>query len=111
MSDATITRMRTRRLATARRCWRNRRTTIFSWLRASTVNSRSVVPGCIPGGWWSPAAGTAAGSRRTSVIPDPRVEIRVQDIGHQVEEDHDDRRDHEPRQQLVHVDVVHGVDA
>src|SRR5262245_61805141 len=108
---------KTTRLATASRCARKRRITIWVWVRAAIVNSRSTgtegsvwtAPPPAPG-TGEPAGGTSRGSASlerlcglVSAIADPRVEEGIQDIGGQVEQHDDDARHHQPCQH--HVDV------
>src|SRR5713226_5970442 len=108
-----MTMNRTNKAATARRWWRNRRSTISLWLRGLTVNSRSG-PSSPP----APTSTSPAGRppelarRRSSPVairrsprdrscPDPRVEDSVEQVGEQVEGDDDDSGDHQPRKQFV----------
>src|SRR3954470_22944193 len=100
------------RLATASRCWRNRRTTIWVWLRDWTVNSRSTT-----GLGWAPVDGAGSvtpwalsvipdsWSARRSAIPDPRVEHAVEQVGDEVEDDDHHAADHQPGQHDVGVVV------
>src|SRR4051794_22479958 len=98
-----ITMSRTIRLATAKRWRRNRRTTMRHWLRASTLKSLSVCLG--PGGCVDDGTSVSPlGEPRPSAVivgkcsanADPRIEDAVEDVGDQVEQDHDDGRRHEP---------------
>src|SRR2546421_2662766 len=103
------------RLMTASRCCMNRRRIICHWLRASTVNSRSgpALVDAGAGGCWP--LSPAPCSRRISVgdwtsgIANPWVDDTVEEVGDQVEHDHDDGGDHQPRQHDVDVDVVYAL--
>src|SRR4051812_31389523 len=89
------TRTSTTRLTMAARCRVKRRRIRESWLRSLTVNSRSTLPppgprgvGMLagvkawPGGVWT-------GKELTSLIADPRVEHGVEQVGHDVSDDHE----------------------
>src|SRR4051794_18024510 len=95
---------------------RKRRTICSRWLRALTVNSRSVRPG--PAGPGSAGTGCvdaacvvvmgtslAAGSTQ----PDPRVEHGVEQVGDQVEQDDEERAHHQPAEDDVDVVVADAV--
>src|SRR6266545_6032339 len=112
-------------LATASRCARKRRITIWVWVRAATVNSRSTglegsvwtaVPP-VPGTGEPPAGSSPGGpSPRgpsperacgvVSAIADPRIQDGVQDVSGQVEQDDDDGAHHQPSEHHVGVDLV-----
>src|SRR2546430_2553380 len=47
---------------------------------------------------------------RSSCIANPRVQHRVHDVGHEVEQDHEEDRDHQPGENLGIVPVPHGGD-
>src|SRR5882762_6477838 len=66
--------------ATAARCRRNRRTTVFHWVRASTSNPTPVT----------------VGGELMSTKADPRVEVGIYQVGDQVECDDHDGGDHHP---------------
>src|SRR5437870_1747231 len=102
---------RTMRLAMAS-LWRlNRRYASCRVLRTrswtvSGTTSRAIASASTGSGW------VAAGIRSISSwsrIADPRVEDGVQDVGHQVEDDHEEHRDHHPRQDLLVVPSEQGV--
>src|SRR6476659_7077680 len=101
--------MKTTRLATASLWRKNRRPTIRHWLRASTVNSRSGPRGgsssarAFSGSIWMVPTALGEPARRIvsrnpgrlekSVNSDPRIEVGVRDVGHDVEND-DERGGH-----------------
>src|SRR5919199_6956196 len=78
------------------------------WLRARMVNSRSGPLGVgVPGSAGMTGEASAAALAWVVAIgvllsasgqPDPRVEHRVQQVGHQVEDDHEERADDQPAQ-------------
>src|SRR5438093_1755150 len=76
-----------------------------SW-RANGRTSGAETSGSTGSGW------VAAGIRSISSwsrIADPRVKDGVHDIGHQVEDDHEEHCDHHPRQDLLVVPSEQGV--
>src|SRR4051794_22104119 len=95
---------------------RKRRTICSRWLRALTVNSRSPRTG--PTGPSSAGRGCAdadcvvvmgASLAAGSTQPDPWVEDGVEQIGHQVEQDDEERAHHQPAQHDVDVVVADAV--
>src|SRR6202451_1711414 len=85
--------------------WIKRRPTVPSWPWASSsmpwasTESRAAV-GSMPGNVCAPASAVATDrlpspgvTPGTSGIADPRVQIRVDDVGEEVEQDHERRRD------------------
>src|SRR5690242_3035794 len=92
----------TTRPVIARR-WRRKRARAYDHCdRVLSSRPASVVASTTPGActamsltWWIIVGSKPPGSSRLiSVIPDPRVEIAVEDVGDQIEDD-DDRRRHE----------------
>src|SRR5215468_3450435 len=105
-SETTRISTNTMRLPTASLCAKNRRTMSWVWVRALTVNSRS---GPVPA-----ATGRSGVTRRVSGVvtmsrpPDPRVEVRVQDVSDQVGQDDGHGRQHQPAEHHVRVPVGGG---
>src|SRR6266581_2727361 len=100
----------------ARRCRKNRVSTIDVWLRSLTVNSRSTLPG---GGGAMPTAdepaaaasdSAALGRLVVSLITDPRVQHGVEQVGNDVSQDHDQADHQQPAHDHVPITIIDRVD-
>src|SRR5215475_9721780 len=107
-SETTRISTNTTRLPTASLCARNRRTMSWVWVRALTVNSRSGPVPTLTGN--SGVTRLTSGGVTMSRPPDPRVEVRVQDVSDQVGQDDRHGRQHQPAEHHVHVPVRGGLD-
>src|SRR5437763_16789354 len=98
-----ISRKNTTRLTAAARCLKKRRIASCHWLRSLTVNSRSIRS---PGLSGAPTGCSSTDDSWISSMADPRVQDAVQDVGDQVEQDHDGGRDDQPTEHHVEVDTA-----
>src|SRR5437588_10105444 len=106
------------RLPSASRWRMKRRRAYAHWLRAWTSRPYWYVSSLgSPGsdGWTETSAPGGATARvgswtLRSVIPDPRVEDAVQDVGDEIEEDHHRRHDHQPGHHGIRIARLERVD-
>src|SRR6266536_1892261 len=87
--------------ASARRLCMNRLMICSRWLRARMVNSPATVPVVAGTVVCGPVCRLVIAA--SSVQPDTRVEHGVQEVRDEVRHDDEERRDHQPAEQHVHV--------